>query len=89
MNIFKCKLGICLTAFKYITVKMSFGRFDIFETVNIYFAHCLYTSLWSSADTDVSVEISVSAVSAAVEFQVDDFGSFTSKKSAVSQLVLI
>jgi len=68
---------------------MSFGRFEIFETANINFAHCLYMTLWSSADTDVSGEISGSAVSAAVEFQVDALRSFTSKKPAVSQLALI
>jgi len=41
--------------------------------------------VWSSADTDVSGRISNSAMSAAVEFHVDDFGVLTSKKSAIAE----
>jgi len=39
----------------------------------------------SSADTDISWQISNSAMSAAVEFHVDDLGTFTSKKFAFSE----
>jgi len=49
----------------------------------------LYTTPWISADTDVWGEISDSALSAAVEFQVDALGAFTSKKSAVSEFAFI
>jgi len=41
--------------------------------------------VWSSADTDISGQISNSAMSAAVELHVDDFGAFTSKKFAISE----
>jgi hypothetical protein len=59
------------------------GRLNIFETLNINFAICLYMTPWSSADSDDS------ALSAATEFQVVAFGEFPSKISAVSKLTLI
>ena len=69
--------------------KIFFGTFDILEAVNNYFAPCLYTALWISAYTEVSREISGSALSAAVEFQVDVSWDFKSKKSAVSKIEFI
>jgi len=45
MHILKNKLYNCLVEIKNITVKISFGSFDIFEVVNINFSPCLYMSV--------------------------------------------
>ena len=45
MHILKNKLHNFLVLIKNITVKISFGRFDIFKVVNINFAPCLYMSV--------------------------------------------
>jgi len=45
MHILKNKLHNFLVLIKNITVKISFGRFDIFKVVNINFSPCLCMSV--------------------------------------------